>query len=30
MEMFTGKRSTDSEFQDGHNLHNLVKTSLLE
>ena len=30
LEMFTGRRPTDSEFQDGHTLHNHVKTSLPE
>ena len=30
LEMFTGRRPTDSEFQDGHTLHNYVKMSLPE
>ncbi|XP_034710679.1 putative receptor-like protein kinase At3g47110 [Vitis riparia] len=30
LEMFTGRRPTDNKFQDGHTLHNLVKTSLPE
>ena len=30
LEMFTGRRPTDNEFQDGHTLHNYVKTSLPE
>ena len=30
LEMFTGRRPTDSEFQDGHTLHNFVRTSLPE
>ena len=29
MEMFIGRRPTDSEFQDGHTLHNIVKMSCL-
>ena len=28
LEMFTGRRPTNSEFQDGHTLHNYVKMSL--
>ena len=30
LKMFTGKRPTDSEFPDGHTLHNYVKISLPE
>ena len=30
LEMFTEKRPTDSEFQDGHTLHNYVQMSLPE
>ena len=30
LEMFTGRRPTGSEFQDGHTLHNYVKMSLPE
>ena len=30
LEIFTGRRPTDSEFQDGHTFHNYVKMSLPE
>ena len=30
LEMFTGRRPTNSEFQDSHTLHKFVKTSLPE
>ena len=30
LEMFTGRRPTDSELQDSHTLHNIVKLSLPE